>query len=148
MTKTLALHQPKPLHHHLVTVMTMRGVHSQLKAVEGFNAKAGVLITRAVGTMACAYIFAVLAFAGLPTALAHGGSGPVAWLAQTFLQLVLLSIIIVGQNVQALAAEDLAHTTYLNTGLLLNLLDLATPGGLTEVVHRIDALEAKLPRRA
>jgi lipoate synthase len=36
----------------------------------------------------------------------------VAWIAQTFLQLVLLPIIIVGQNVQAAAADARSQATY------------------------------------
>ena len=35
-----------------------------------------------------------------------------AWIAQTFLQLVLLPIIIVGQNVQAAAADARSQATY------------------------------------
>ncbi len=35
-----------------------------------------------------------------------------AWIAQTFLQLVLLPIIIVGQNIQAKAADKRAEDTY------------------------------------
>ena len=44
-------------------------------------------------------------------------SGParptlVSWVAQTFLQLVLLSVIMVGQNVQAAAADKRAEATF------------------------------------
>ena len=35
-----------------------------------------------------------------------------AWIAQTFLQLVLLPIIIIGQNVQAAAADARSQATY------------------------------------
>lgn len=56
--------------------------------------------------MWCAYVFAGLALISLPAALStHDPIVIVAWIAQTFLQLVLLPIIIVGQNVQA-AADD------------------------------------------
>jgi hypothetical protein len=37
---------------------------------------------------------------------------PVSWISQTFLQLVLLLVIIVGQNVLAPAADKRAETTY------------------------------------
>lgn len=58
-------------------------------------------ITNSVGSMWCAYAFAALALVSLPGALAsHNAVVIVAWVAQTFLQLVLLPIIIVGQAVQ------------------------------------------------
>jgi hypothetical protein len=52
--------------------------------------------------MWAAYAFVVLALISLPGALStHDAVIIVAWIAQTFLQLVLLPIIIVGQNIQA-----------------------------------------------
>ena len=63
------------------------------------NSWLAVKITLGVGSMTCAWLFCILALLGLPAALAKGGEGPVAWIAQTFLQLVLLSIIIVGTNI-------------------------------------------------
>ncbi len=66
------------------------------------NTRVAVLITQSVGSMWCAYLFAALALISLPAALStHDPIVIVAWIAQTFLQLVLLPIIIVGQNVQA-----------------------------------------------
>ncbi len=62
-------------------------------------------LTKAVGSMWMAYAFTVLAFIGLPAALRPGGEGIIAWTAQTFLQLVLLSVIMVGQDVQSQATE-------------------------------------------
>ena len=47
-------------------------------------------------------LFAALAFVSLPSAIAtHNADALVSWISQTFLQLVLLSVIIVGQNVLA-----------------------------------------------
>lgn len=80
--------------------------------VSRFNAAFAVKITNAIGSMWCAYIFAVIAFIGLPGAIKEGTLGIVQWIAQTFLQLVLLSIIIVGQNVQAAASDKRAESTY------------------------------------
>jgi hypothetical protein len=78
-----------------------------------FNTWVAVRITAIVGTMVCAYLFTVLALISLPAALSTGDKIViVAWIAQTFLQLVLLPIIIVGQNVQALAADKRAEQTY------------------------------------
>ncbi len=71
-----------------------------------FNAKFGLKITVIVGTMWCAYLFTLLALVSAPSAFRSGNSLIIiAWIAQTFLQLVLLPIIIVGQNVQAAAAD-------------------------------------------
>lgn len=62
--------------------------------------------------MWCAYIFAGLALISLPDAIKSGRPAVISWIAQTFLQLVLLSIIIVGQNVQSAAADKRAEATY------------------------------------
>ena len=77
------------------------------------NAKVGLKVTVIVGTMWCAYLFTLLALVSAPSAFKTGDSIIiVAWIAQTFLQLVLLPIIIVGQNVQAVAADARAQATY------------------------------------
>ena len=67
-----------------------------------------------------AYIFAAIAVISLPAALASGDNIIiVAWVAQTFLQLVLLPVIIVGQNVQAAAADKRAEATYLDAEAIM-----------------------------
>lgn len=83
----------------------------------GVNGRIALAITSAVGTMWCAYVFGVIALIGLPQAIsdARTGGSPlpvVQWVAQTFLQLVLLSVIIVGQNIQAAASDKRAASTY------------------------------------
>jgi hypothetical protein len=85
-----------------------------------FNAKFGLKITVIVGTMWCAYLFTLLALVSAPPAFKTGNSLIiVAWIAQTFLQLVLLPIIIVGQNVQAAAADARAEATYKDAAAVL-----------------------------
>lgn len=80
-----------------------------------------VKITAVVGTMICAYLFAVLALISLPSALKTGNLIVIiAWIAQTFLQLVLLPIIIVGQNVQAAASDKRAEQTYEDADAVLH----------------------------
>jgi hypothetical protein len=65
-----------------------------------FNSWLAVKITKTVGSMWMAYIFAAITLISLPAAIASRSVIIiVAWIAQTFLQLVLLPIIIVGQNV-------------------------------------------------
>jgi hypothetical protein len=81
-------------------------------AVTRFNTKVAILITRAVGTMWCAYAFALFDLISLPEAIRAGASAIVSWVAQTFLQLVLLSIIMVGQNVQGEAADKRSEATF------------------------------------
>jgi hypothetical protein len=74
-----------------------------------FNTFFAVKITQIVGSMWCAYIFVLLTLISLPAAIAsHNTIVIVSWIAQTFLQLVLLPIIIVGQNVQAAASDERA----------------------------------------
>lgn len=82
-----------------------REIRKAVSKVEGFNAKLALVITGSVGTMACAYVFAVIALISLPAAISSGQVIViVAWVAQTFLQLVLLSIIMVAQSVQSAAS--------------------------------------------
>jgi hypothetical protein len=81
-------------------------------AVNRFNTRVALLITRAVGSMWCAYVFALFDMISLPDAIRGGPSTVVTWVAQTFLQLVLLSVIMVGQNVQAAAADKRAEATF------------------------------------
>jgi hypothetical protein len=84
------------------------------------NSWLAVKITLGVGSMTCAWLFCILALLGLPAALAKGGEGPVAWIAQTFLQLVLLSIIIVGTNIQSAASDKRAQDTYADAEAVLH----------------------------
>ena len=87
----------------------------------GFGARLGERITAIVGTMVCALGFAILALISLPAAIRSGDLIIiVAWIAQTFLQLVLLPIIIVGQNVQASASDKRAAQTYQDAEAILH----------------------------
>jgi len=86
-----------------------------------FNNWSALKITALVGTMWCAYVFTAIALVSLPAAL---GTGQliviIAWVAQTFLQLVLLSVIIVGQNLAAAASDKRAEATYLDAEAVLH----------------------------
>jgi hypothetical protein len=115
-------------------------IREAMGEVDGVNAKFAVLITRLVGTMWCAYLFAVIALLGLGPALKPGGEGIIAWIAQTFLQLVLLSVIMVGQNVQSLAADARSANTFKDAETILDRLDLHTQGGLKAILDRIDEI--------
>ena len=86
-----------------------------------FNTWLAVKVTNGVGTMWCAYAFAALALVSLPAAILSGNPVIlVSWISQTFLQLVLLSIIIVGQNVLAAASDKRAEATYLDADAVLH----------------------------
>ncbi len=81
-------------------------------AITRFNTKVAILVTTVVGSMWCAYAFALFDLISLPDAIRTGTAALVSWVAQTFLQLVLLSVIMVGQNVQAAAADKRAEATF------------------------------------
>jgi hypothetical protein len=86
-----------------------------------FNAWFAVKVTEGVGTMWCAYAFAALAIVSLPEAISsHSAVTLVSWISQTFLQLVLLSVIIVGQNVLAAAADKRSEATFKDADAVLH----------------------------
>ena len=88
--------------------------------ISRLNARIGLKITVVVGTMWCAYLFTLLALVSAPSAFKTGNKLIIiAWIAQTFLQLVLLPIIIVGQNVQAAAADARSEATYNDAAAVL-----------------------------
>jgi hypothetical protein len=84
-----------------------------MKRVNDALEAAGGKITSVVGTMWCAIAFAVLALVSLPGALATGNLVTiVSWIAQTFLQLVLLSVIMVGQDLSSRKTARLIIETH------------------------------------
>jgi len=84
-----------------------------MNRINEFNRRLAEKITSAVSTMWCAYIFAALALISLPAAIKTGDVVViVAWIAQTFLQLVLLSIIMVGQSVSSASVEQKINETH------------------------------------
>jgi hypothetical protein len=101
----------------------------------GFNGRLAVLITKLIGSMWCAYAFAGLALISLPDAIHQGTVAVVSWISQTFLQLVLLSVIMVGQQVLAKASDKQALQTFRDTEAVLE---------LTDQIHRLIELNNKL----
>ena len=106
----------------------------------GFNGRVAMLITNSVSTMWCAYIFAVLALISLPAAIEGGTATFISWFAQTFLQLVLLSVIMVGQKVAAKASDKQALQTFKDAEALLEIQDeihrlIKINNDLTEQIH-------------
>jgi hypothetical protein len=86
----------------------------------GVNGRIALLLTTVVGTMWCAYVFAVLALIALPSALGGGLLPLIQWVSQTFIQLVMLSVIMVGQNVLGRAADKRADMTYRDAEAILH----------------------------
>ena len=126
------------------------GVHTVARELSGFNGKFAVLITNSVGTMWCAYAFAALALISLPDAIKAGTAALIAWIAQTFLQLVLLSIIMVGQKVAAAASDKQAYQTYKDAEALLEISNdmhtlIQTNNDLTEAIHNVMCKGAEAP---
>lgn len=110
------------------------------------NRRAAVAITTVVGTMGCAYAFALVALLSMPAAIrSHNMTIIIAWLSSNFIQLVLLPVIIVGQNVQAQASDARAVKTLEDTERALDLLDVTTAGGLQVLMAVLCSIEARLP---
>jgi len=101
---------------HIHQLILSRHVHKKIhgdSVVGRINTRLAVGITKVVGSMWCAYLFVLLALTSFPAAiLSRDPIIIVAWIAQTFLQLVLLPIIIVGQNVQAAASDARAEVDH------------------------------------
>lgn len=127
--------QSKHIHKLILNKDVQKKVHGD-NPIGKFNTFIAVNITQIVGSMWCAYIFALLTLISLPAAIAsHDPIVIVSWVAQTFLQLVLLPIIIVGQNVQAAASDERAkhdHET-------LNAIHT-----LTSEIYRINEQQTKI----
>lgn len=114
---------------------TVHGTH----ALGRFNTWLALKITTSVGSMWCAYAFTLLALISLPAAIKSGDPIIiVAWIAQTFLQLVLLPIIIVGQNVQASATEGRARADHATLNAVHT---------LTSEVHTINEQQSEILKR-
>jgi len=148
VTKPSYDYQPHP------HVEARKGKHPAASARSNkvpLNHRIGLGITKRVGTMWAAYIFFGLTLVSLPAVIATGQTiAIVGWIAQTFLQLVLLPIIIVGQNLQAAEAEKRAIATYEDAGAILEeAREIQThltnqDKSLTHLVERMSTLEAQL----
>jgi len=131
------------------------------------NKAVAIALTKYVGTMTTFWIFCCLSLASLPAVLSNfhvfhsffpaiiikaSIIALVAWVAQTFIQLVLLPALMVGQNLQNEAADARSAKTFedvedarnsIKQALLL--LDVHTEGGIKVLLDAIDELKAQLP---
>ncbi len=130
---------------HPVKTADMRRTNHQNPFVR-FNARFGLRVTLVVGTMWAAYIFTALALLALPSAVKQGTYYIVVWLSSSFLQLVLLPIIIVGQNIQAAAADKRSEETYKDAEAVLKEAEeiqkhlLAQDQAISDIVARLERL--------
>jgi hypothetical protein len=114
----LAIAKATPTRHvprHVTREEVRQRLHGE-SAVGRFNNMVAVAVTRGVGSMWAAYLFVLIALVSFPAALTAFLAGDtvtgVAWLSQSFLQLVLLPILLVGQQVIAAAQDARAETDH------------------------------------
>jgi len=119
----------------------------------GFNGKIALGLTTVVGTMWCAYAFAMLALVALPSALQDGSMlAIIQWISQTFVQLVMLSVIMVGQNIMGKASDTRAEMTYKDADATFHEAEqiqqhlLAQDTATNELLDKVAALESALAK--
>ena len=124
---TLFTHHPHPYveERKALAPATVAQQLPSASAAARFNSWLAVKITAMVGTMWCAYVFAAIALVGLPAVLGSSlvparFSSLVLWVSSEFLQLVLLAVIIVGQNIQSQAADKRSEATYEDAAAVLH----------------------------
>lgn len=131
-------HVPRQVDKHQITTK----VHGS-SLMGRLNAWVAVRITKIVGTMYCAYLFTGIALVALPSAIQQGSPTVlVNWISSNFLQLVLLPIIIVGQNVISAAQDARAEADHETLTALhqMNVLQLQLLHGQEKI---LEALKGK-----
>jgi uncharacterized membrane protein len=151
-TETTAQTQAHPKHHtmmlfhhepHLHQPRNVNKLHADEQAAGGLNTKIAIALTNSVGTMWTAYTFAMIAVVGLFAIL--GVFSPiiallVAWASQTLIQLVLLPVIMVGQNVLGRKAELQSDEQFRTT--------MSTYHDIEQIMQHLCAQDAELLRHA
>ena len=67
--------------HPRIAERSKAGVRLTADEHVGFNGRLAMLVTNLVGTMWCAYLFAIIAFISLPSAIQAGTASLVSWIA-------------------------------------------------------------------
>ena len=114
----------------------IRNVNKEHREKLSILDKVALSITKMVGTMWCAIAFTIIALIGLPYALNSGTAETITWIVQTFLQLVLLSVILAGQNLQNRHSELRADADYEN--------NINVKKDAEIIMKRLDDLEKKI----
>jgi ABC-type multidrug transport system fused ATPase/permease subunit len=127
--------------HHPYEPRNVNLLHEAEQKAAGINTRIAVGLTKTVGTMWTAYTFAALAVVGLMAII--GLLSPivallVVWISQTFLQLTLLPIIMVGQNVLGRKSELQADEQFNTT--------MSSYNDIEQVIRHLSAQDAELLR--
>ncbi|MDA8236486.1 MAG: hypothetical protein M0T75_01160 [Chloroflexi bacterium] len=142
------VHQPHPR----IAARRASGPPKTADEHVGLNGRVALAVTTAVGTMWCAYAFAVLALVALPGAVQGGILASVQWLSQTFIQLVMLSVIMVGQNILGRAQDKRADMTYQDADATFHEAEQiqahlqAQDVAMNALLEKVEKLEAALVR--
>ncbi len=124
---------------HPHTPTNVNETHKAEQATAGFNERLAVKLTKATSTMLCAYFFVCLALLGFPALSAWLGPMVaiyVVWFSQTFLQLVFLPVLSVGQGVLGHHAELMADEQFKTTQ--------RTYHDIEQVMHHLDAQDTAI----
>jgi uncharacterized membrane protein len=139
----------KPVHQHT------HDYHAAGSAYARFNKKVAIVLTNSVGTMTTFWLFCLWSLLSLPAVLSAFGPfthvfpgwmvkasiiALVAWVAQTFIQLVLLPALMVGQNLQNQAADARASKQFEDTETIADRVDLETEGGIKVLNDKLDKI--------
>lgn len=101
-----------PKHHPHIEERKKQGPCKADTVAVGLNGRIALKLTSAVGTMWCAYAFTLFAMLVVKDAYEGGMFVFVEWASQTFIQLALLSVILVSQNINGQAADRRADMTF------------------------------------
>jgi hypothetical protein len=100
-----------------------------------------VILTRVVGTMWAFCVFNGIALISLPAAIQTGQlTVLITWVSSNWIQLILLPALMVGQNLQNIAADARAAKTFSDVEMVLDRLDKHTQGGIKDVLDAIEKL--------
>jgi len=131
-----------------------RQLKRDLRGADTFNAKVAIVLTRVVGTMWCFWVFNGIALVSLPSAInIRNLTILIAWISSNWIQLILLPALMVGQNLQNLAADARSAKTVqdveaVRNGITtaLDRLDTTTGDGLRDILDAIQALAPQTTR--
>lgn len=141
--------------HYLPAMLRLSptALRADLRAADSFNAKVAVLLTRVVGTMWCFWVFNGIALVSLPTAIQTGNLTVIInWVSSNWIQLILLPALMVGQNLQNVAADarsgkmfDDIEKVKADMTTALDRLDTHTQGGLKDVLDAVQRVGGAAP---
>ncbi len=140
------------LHHPHIEERKRAGAPKTSDESVGFNGKIALALTTAVGTMWCAYAFAILALLVVPDAIRGGLLTFIQWVSQTFIQLVMLSVIMVGQNILGKASDKRADLTYKDADATFHEAEQiqvhlkAQDDAMNAILERMERLESALTK--